>query len=133
MEQLLEGGAADVFYTPVFMKKNRPAYQLNVLCRETLISAMETILFSGTTTIGIRKIRMERSILPRKQRKIVTRFGEAEVKVCTLPNGERRYYPEYRTVLEFTKQYHLNYQSVYSEIQRTAEQFFEKEDNESRN
>lgn len=133
MEQLLEGGAADVFYTPVFMKKNRPAYQLNVLCRETLISAMETILFAGTTTIGIRKVRMERSILPRKQRKLVTRFGEAEVKVCTLPNGERRYYPEYRTVLEFTKQYHLNYQSVYSEIQRTAEQFFEKEDNESRN
>ena len=133
MEQLLEGGAADVFYTPVFMKKNRPAYQLNVLCRETLISAMETILFAGTTTIGIRKMRMERRILPRKQRKIVTRFGEAEVKVCTIPNGERRYYLEYRTVLEFTKQYHLNYQSVDSEIQRTAEQFFEKEDNESRN
>ena len=54
MEMLLDAGAADVWYTPIHMKKNRPAYMLSVLCRESSIEAMEIIL-TQTTTIGIRR------------------------------------------------------------------------------
>lgn len=120
MEQLLEAGARDVYYTPIFMKKNRPAYQLNVICTESMISKLEEIIFIGTTTIGIRRMKLERTVLPREVRRIQTRFGEAEVKICILPNGEKRCYPEYRSVAEFAKEFGMNYQEVYTEIQRAV-------------
>ena len=120
MELLLEAGVKDVYYTPVYMKKNRPAYQLNVICTKDMISKAEEVIFSGTTTIGIRKTRMERTILERKQKKVQTRFGEAEVKICTLPNGEVCCYPEYRSVAEFVKKCGVNYQEAYREIQKAA-------------
>lgn len=117
MEQLLEAGAKDVYYTPVFMKKNRPAYQLDVICAETMIPKMEEIVFIGTTTIGIRRMKLERAILARENRKVQTIFGEAEVKICTLPNGEKRCYPEYRSVAAFAKKYGMDYREVYYNIQ----------------
>ena len=60
----------DVHYMPVFMKKNRPAYQLNVICNEEDVIKLENIIFEETTTIGIRKQKIERSILKREIKKI---------------------------------------------------------------
>lgn len=59
MERLFEAGARDVHYIPVYMKKNRPAYLLNVICSEADIETLEQIIFEETTTIGIRRIQME--------------------------------------------------------------------------
>ena len=50
-------------YSPVYMKKNRPAYQLNVICSEEMLTKMEEIIFRETTTIGIRRMKMERTVL----------------------------------------------------------------------
>ena len=58
---------------------------------------MEQIIFENTTTIGIRKIPVERTILPRLVKNVQTPFGEAMVKVCEL-NGQQRFYPEYESV-----------------------------------
>ena len=63
MERLFEAGARDVYYTPVYMKKNRPAYMLHVLCDGSQISEMEEIIFNETTTIGIRRYKVELTIL----------------------------------------------------------------------
>lgn len=98
MECLFENGAADVSYTPVFMKKNRPAYLLTVLCAKEYVDILETIIFRETTTIGIRKIKMERSILERDVETVQLPIGEIKVKKCTLPDGTIRRYPEYETV-----------------------------------
>ena len=57
MECLLEAGARDAFFTPIYMKKNRPAYRLSVLCDEEHIREMDEILFRETTTIGVRRCR----------------------------------------------------------------------------
>lgn len=122
MEQLLTAGARDVSYSPIFMKKNRPAYQLNVICAKEQISGMEEIIFRGTTTIGIRRMEMERAVLPRENRTVHTRFGEAEVKVCTLPDGEKRYYPEYRSTAAFAKKHGISYKEAYREIQKSSEE-----------
>ena len=54
LEQLLENGALDVFYTSIFMKKNRPAYRLSVVCLEEQLDVLQKIIFKQTTTIGIR-------------------------------------------------------------------------------
>ncbi len=120
MESLLEAGAADVWYTSVFMKKNRPAYMLSLICREEEISRMEDILFIQTTTIGVRRYPVSRTILDRKKRKVMTEFGEAEVKICTY-KGRTFCYPEYESVRSICRQNGLDYQTVYSIIRREAE------------
>lgn len=120
MDRLMEAGARDVHYTPVYMKKNRPAYQLNVICTEEDIARMEQIIFEETTTIGIRKVPMERTVLKREIRTIQTPLGEARVKVCKL-NGAERYFPEYNDIISLCKAHGKNYQEVYRLIQRCCE------------
>lgn len=104
MDCLFENGAVDVHYAPVFMKKNRPAYLLTVLCAREAVSRLENIIFRETTTIGIRKIKMERSILERERETLQLPVGEIKLKRCTLPDGTIRRYPEYETVAELARE-----------------------------
>lgn len=100
LERLLAAGAKDAHYVPVYMKKNRPAYQLTVLCDEKEIPALEEIMFAETTTIGIRRQRMERSVLPRRIIEVEMELGRAKVKECRLPGRNQvKYYPEYGSVI----------------------------------
>lgn len=115
MERLLEAGAKDAHYLPVYMKKNRPAYQLDVICDKGDIHKLEEIIFANTTTIGIRRVEMERTILPRRQRIVNTSYGPVEVKCCML-YGEERSYPEYESVAEICRKKGLPYAQVYAEI-----------------
>lgn len=117
MERLMEAGAKDVSYTPIYMKKNRPAYQVTVICRDEDADRIEDIIFEETTTIGIRKIKMERSILKRDIRTISTEFGEMKVKVCELPSGER-IYPEYEEAVKICRKYGISYYEVCRRIRR---------------
>mgnify|MGYP000799210604 FL=1 len=71
MNRLLEAGARDAHFVPVYMKKNRPAYELAVICDEEKIPEMEQIIFEETTTIGIRRCRVERTVLPRENTSIL--------------------------------------------------------------
>lgn len=121
MEQLLHAGARDVFYTPIYMKKNRPGYQLNVICDEALIDSMEAMIFKHTTTIGIRRVKMQRTILVREHHKVVTPYGEADIKVCELESG-KRIYPEYESVKKISTQHDLPYQEAYHMILEHAKE-----------
>lgn len=112
MERLMAAGARDVHYTPVFMKKNRPAYQLNVICSGDMIEKMERIIFRETTTIGIRRVAMERTVLPREIREFDTSVGTVKVKVCDIA-GDRRYYPEYESVANICRQTDMSYGEIY--------------------
>lgn len=124
MDLLFQAGAREVHYIPVYMKKNRPAYEICILCTEDLISVMEEILFRETTTIGIRRMRMERTILNRENRRVETSYGEARVKLCELPgtNGVWRCYPEYDSVIALCKASGLSYQEMYLQIIKDWEQ-----------
>lgn len=115
MEKLMEAGARDVFCTPVYMKKNRPAYQLNVICKEEQIEELQNLIFEHTTTIGIRRVEMERTILEREIRTCETPLGEVRVKVCSLGAG-KRVYPEYDSVARLCKERHLPYQQVWNVV-----------------
>lgn len=112
MERLFEAGARDVHYQPVYMKKNRPGWQLNVICEEEKIAQLEQIIFEETTTIGIRRIRVERSVLGRNIEKVQTPYGAALVKICHL-GDVTKIYPEYESVVKICKEYQLPYQEVY--------------------
>ena len=115
MEKLMEAGARDVHYFPVFMKKNRPGYQLNVICKENQISQLQKIIFEETTSIGIRIQHMERSVLPRRIEIRDTSMGEVQVKICTLPSGER-IYPEHESIAKICKESGRSWQEVYRQI-----------------
>lgn len=116
MDLLFEAGAKDVHYTPVFMKKNRPAYQLNVICTEEDAHRLENIIFRETTTIGIRRCRMDRTVLKREMLQVDTRLGRAAVKACRLEDAVR-YYPEYSSVTELSRTHNLPFREVYAVIQ----------------
>ena len=115
VEKLLSEGARDVHFIPVFMKKNRPAYQLNVICREEDIEKFEQIIFEETTTIGIRKQKMEMTMLKTELKIIDTYLGKAQVKICDLKN-EKRIYPEYNSIVEICKKSGKSYQEIYQFI-----------------
>ena len=115
MERLMKAGARDVHYVPVFMKKNRPAWVLNVICKEEDMETLQNIIFEETTTIGIRYSRMERTILPRETRTLSTPWGEVQVKVCTL-NGKEQLYPEYESVAQLSREKEISFAEIYRYI-----------------
>lgn len=121
MEMLLEAGAADVWYTPIFMKKNRPAYQLSVLCGETEREFLEDILMTQTTTIGIRRYPVWRTVLQRELKQVQTEYGPADVKVCH-HRGRIFCYPEFESIRRICKERKADFQSVYWEVRRVAEE-----------
>lgn len=126
MEKLMEAGARDVHYTPVFMKKNRPAYQLNVICTPELTKQMESILFSETTTIGIRKMEMERAVLDRETRSVSTIYGKAEVKICR-GGGVEKWYPEYESIAAICREQGISLAEAYHEVIEAAKRERQKE------
>lgn len=116
MNLLIANGAREVHYTPIYTKKNRPAYTLTVICKANDRENLENLIFSETTTIGIRRVEMERTILQREIQKKDTPIGTAIVKACTLPDGNIRYYPEYENVVELAKRNQLSFSATYDRI-----------------
>ena len=121
MEMLLDAGAADVWYTPIHMKKNRPAYMLSVLCRESSIEAMEEIILTQTTTIGIRRYPTERTILDRSEIQVETSYGPADVKVCAY-KGRTFFYPEYESIRRICREQGVDFQTAYHQARMKAEE-----------
>ena len=122
IDRLMQAGALDVHYSPVYMKKNRPAWELTVICKKSKMEEIENIIFKETTTIGIREFpSVMRSILRRNQKRVETPFGIAEVKEVVLP-GERRFYPEYESVKAIAEKENLPFAEVYHLVKALAEQ-----------
>ena len=94
MEKLLKEGANDVFFTPVYMKKNRPAVKLTALCKNEEAGKLSKIIFSETTTIGVRIREEKRICLERRFDFAETVYGDLKVKAIEL-DGETKLIPEY--------------------------------------
>ena len=86
MDRLFKTGALDVWLTPIQMKKNRPAVKLSVLAPSSLQEEVEKIIFTETTTIGIRRYAVERTALDRREETVQTPWGEVRVKISSI-NG----------------------------------------------
>lgn len=112
LERLLASGALDAHYQPVFMKKSRPAWELTVICREEDRAKLEALIFAETTTIGIRRARMERTVLPRRRDVVHTAYGDVAVKRCLLDSGERCYV-EYDSAAKLAQEQGVPLQDIY--------------------
>lgn len=126
MDCLLKAGAREVHYLPIYTKKNRPAYQLQVICTEDLRETLETVIFRETTTIGIRRCRMERTVQERKIRRMDTPWGQVHIKECRFGQQVRRF-PEYEDVAAICKRTGEAFPEVFAKIQALASAFEEPE------
>ncbi len=117
MERLMEHGALDACYLPIYMKKNRPAYMLTVLCRPEDREQMEEIIFEETTTIGIRRVLMQRTVLPRRKSVKQTSLGEVAVKTMEKKNGEVPTL-EYESVAAIARERKLPFREVYRRLEK---------------
>lgn len=120
MKKLLKAGAKDVHYTPVFMKKNRPGWELTVIAAIDDVEELEQIIFGETTTIGIREMKVERTCLPREEKEVVTPYGTASAKGVEV-KGRMKWYPEYKTVKKLAKKHKVSFAEVFDAVKRAAE------------
>lgn len=117
MERLMENGALDACYLPIYMKKNRPAYMLTFLCRPEDRERLEDIIFEETTTIGIRRALMQRTILQRRKSTEQTSLGDVAVKTMKKKNGEVPTL-EYESVAAIAREQHLPFREVYRRLEK---------------
>ena len=118
MEQLFERGALDVFMTPIFMKKGRPATKLSVLSTPTLRDALCEMLLVETTTFGVRCYTVDRLKLTRDFVDIQTRWGTVRAKCGYLDNQLIKTVPEYEDCKRFAEQHGIPLRKVYEEAIR---------------
>ncbi|MCQ2611008.1 MAG: nickel pincer cofactor biosynthesis protein LarC [Treponema sp.] len=119
MDLLFANGARDVSFIPCFMKKNRPAYILNVICTQDKLKTLEKIIFENTTTIGLRKIQMDRTVLLRQIKEIDTPYGKVRIK-CVEFESVKRFYPEYEDIAAIAKKFNKSYTEIFNQVIVTA-------------
>ena len=114
MNKLMEV-ARDSFYTPIFMKKNRPSYKLSVLCDRERIEEVEDIIFANTTSIGIRKIEVDRSILNREM--IAIEYEGLKLFFKKVYHKESSYiYPEYQSAKDLAEKENLSIKKAFDKM-----------------
>ena len=110
---LFEQGALDVFMTNIIMKKGRPGVLLNVLSDQQDFQKLEAIIFNETSTLGIRRIPVDRACLERKIMAIETEFGPVKAKAA-LQNGKiLKISPEYEDCKRLAEQKGIPLKTVY--------------------
>jgi pyridinium-3,5-bisthiocarboxylic acid mononucleotide nickel chelatase len=115
MGRLLEEGALDAFGMPVQMKKNRPGTLLTVLCRPEDASKLTRLLFTETTTLGVRRREEERQALARKWVTVDTRWGKIRMKVASMNGTVTNYAPEYEDCRRIAAENRVPLKSVMQE------------------
>lgn len=95
MERLFAAGARDVFLSTIHMKKNRPGILLQVLCEPTDRERLGAVIFSETSTIGLRSYPVARMALRRESKTVTTAYGTVRVKLAYGPDGRVNVAPEY--------------------------------------
>ncbi|MGJ9460363.1 nickel insertion protein [Oceanobacillus sp. CF4.6] len=121
MDVLFNAGANDVFYTPIYMKKNRPGILLQLLCRKEAINQMKEILLKETTTLGIRYYPLTVHRMERKFTIVETKWGPVTVKQGVSSDEVFQSSPEYEECRKIAEQYDVPLKKVYEEVWRNTE------------
>ena len=115
VEQLLAAGALDTFGMPVQMKKGRPGMLLTVLARPEDSNRLTQILFTETTTLGVRRREEQRCILDRQFEVVHTRWGDVRMKIASLDGKVTNYAPEFEDCRHLAAKYHIPLKQVMQE------------------
>ncbi len=120
METLFKDGALDVYWIPVFMKKNRPGTLIQVLCRPASKQIIINRILSETTSTGIRYQTLHRLCLQREIISVPTEFGEIKMKQITDLDGNIRLTPEYESCKIIAQKEKISIRDVYQRIHQAA-------------
>jgi pyridinium-3,5-bisthiocarboxylic acid mononucleotide nickel chelatase len=118
MDRLLEDGALDAFAMPVQMKKNRPGSLLTVLCKPEDADKLTELIFTETTTLGIRRRDEERQTLARRWEWVATPWGDVRMKIASMNGTVTNYAPEYEDCRRIAAERHLPLKTVMQEATR---------------
>jgi len=116
MEQLFKAGALDVYYSPVFMKKNRPGTLITVLAALDKADHCEDVILTETTTLGVRRSLWTRNILERRFITVETSYGEITVKQAMRDNQIVHEAPEYEDVARAAQLHGVPFYQVYQAV-----------------
>jgi pyridinium-3,5-bisthiocarboxylic acid mononucleotide nickel chelatase len=119
-EQLFARGALDVFYTPIFMKKNRPATKLSVLCEPGNVEPIVDTLFQHTSTFGVRTYEVRRHKLHRFSQMVGTPYGPVSVKVGEWRGRVMQISPEYESCRQMARRCGVPLKDVYQAAEAQA-------------
>jgi pyridinium-3,5-bisthiocarboxylic acid mononucleotide nickel chelatase len=117
--RLWEAGALDVYTTAIGMKKNRPGIMLSVLCEAIHVAAIEDTLFRETTTLGVRRHRVERRKLKREKHSVETPWGKVDGVVAWLDAHTARFSPEYESCRHLAEKNRMPLKVVYEAAQKS--------------
>jgi uncharacterized protein (TIGR00299 family) protein len=120
MDMLFKAGAVDVFFTPVSMKKNRPAVKLSVMVLSEKREQISKIILSETSTFGVRYFEVNRTTLDREIQTVKTPHGSVKVKVGSLDGSLLKISPEYEDCKKIARKEKLPIKEVYEEVLRLA-------------
>jgi uncharacterized protein (TIGR00299 family) protein len=118
MDRLLDEGALDVFGMPVQMKKNRPGTLLTVLCKPEDAEKLAQLIFSETTTLGVRRREESRQTLARRWENVRTEWGEVRIKIASMNGTVTNYAPEYEDCRRIAVEHHVPLKTVMQEASR---------------
>ena len=121
MEQVIDDGALDAYYTPITMKKSRPATQLTVICSLTQAQYFEIYILKYTTSLGVRSYTVNRKILHRQFQTVHTNYGAILVKLGMLGDKVIKAKPEFEDVRNAAIQSGMPFATVYNDIQTTLQ------------
>ncbi len=113
---LFDAGASEVFLTPAIMKKSRPANILSVLSKPGNTSVLKEVIFTHTTSIGLRETRIMKSMLHRTEDIVKTKYGEVKVKRSFLKGVEVNVKPEYDDMQRLARKHNISIQAIQNEI-----------------
>ncbi len=120
-DRLFEAGALDVYLIPTIQKKSRPGIMLGVIAKTTDVSGITEIIFSETSTLGIRISEIKRRVLPRQIRKLKTKFGPVRYKIAKLA-GKTKVSVEYEDIKKIARRYAI----PLSQVKRTILKLIDK-------
>ena len=113
---LFDAGAADVYMTPILMKKSRPANMLSVLCHEDVAGQIRKIILTETSTIGLREYPVRKHILRRELRLVKTRFGDVEVKCSFFEGRIVNEKPEFEQCRQLALKHRVTLEEIQKEV-----------------
>jgi pyridinium-3,5-bisthiocarboxylic acid mononucleotide nickel chelatase len=117
MDKLFEAGADDVWFQSIVMKKTRPAIKISVLCQNFKTNILENILLTETSTLGLRKHHVQKTILKRSWLVLETKWGQVRVKQGYWDNKIIKSKPEYEDCLKISNENQIPIFDVYKEIE----------------
>jgi len=120
-EKLFELGALDVYKTPIIMKKGRSAIKLSILVNSYIENDVLEVIFKETTSIGIRKYKVEKIMLKRDFLNVTTKYGDISVKVSYYQGKVIKYKPEYEDCKNAAIKNNIPILQVYNEVNKITE------------